>query len=172
MKNCTWLGFLHPRFKRKKKKRQKPKAINLAYFLILTTSIRVGFFVLNSLTLFSLLFVRFMSFIPNVAVQKNAALGLRPPEQRLTFLLLPGNAPVGQREGVSALFPMLHFLFWRFGVSSRVPVPRAVHEHFIQPLEGLHQVVLEGCERRTDGRTPKTVGYQAEMSQTALDTRL
>lgn len=93
MKNCTWLGFLHPRFKRKKKKRQKPKAINLAYFLILTTSIRVGFFVLNSLNLFSLLFVCFTSFIPssNVAVQKNTALGLRPPRAAFNLPFAPGE---------------------------------------------------------------------------------
>lgn len=53
-----------------------------------------------------------------------------------------------------------------------MPVPCAVHEHFIQPLKGLYQVVLEGRERCTDGWAPKAVGYQAEMSQTALDTRL
>lgn len=67
---------------------------------------------------------------------------------------------------------MLRFFFWRFGVPGRVPIACAVQEHFIQPLEGLHQVVLEGGEGSTDGRAPKAVGDQAEMSQTALDTGL
>ena len=53
-----------------------------------------------------------------------------------------------------------------------MPVPCAVHEHFIQPLEGLHQVVLEGGERCADGRAPEAVGYQAEVSQAALDPGL
>lgn len=53
-----------------------------------------------------------------------------------------------------------------------MPVPCAVHEYFIQPLEGLYQVVLEGGEGGADGRAPEAVGYQAEMSQTALDSGL
>lgn len=53
-----------------------------------------------------------------------------------------------------------------------MPVPCAVHEYFIQPLEGLHQVVLEGGEGGTDGRAPEAVGDEAEMSQTALHSGL
>lgn len=53
-----------------------------------------------------------------------------------------------------------------------MPVPCAVHEYFIQPLEGLHQVVLEGGEGGADGRAPEAVGDEAEMSQAALDSGL
>lgn len=52
-----------------------------------------------------------------------------------------------------------------------MPVPCAVHEYFIQPLEGLHQVVLEGGEGGADGRAPEAVGDEAEVSQAALNAR-
>lgn len=53
-----------------------------------------------------------------------------------------------------------------------MPVPCAADEHFIQPFEGLHQVVLEGRECCADGRAAEAVGDEAEMSQTALHSRL
>lgn len=53
-----------------------------------------------------------------------------------------------------------------------MPVPCAADEHFIQPFEGFHQVVLEGCQCCTDGWASEAVGDEAEMSQTALHARL
>lgn len=58
-------------------------------------------------------------------------------------------------------FPVLHLL-----------VMVALPSFLVQQLDGLHQVALEGRQRRADGRRAEAVRQQAEVGEAALDAGL
>lgn len=65
---------------------------------------------------------------------------------------------------------LVHLLDAFVGVG-RALVPR-VHIRFVCYFERFVQVVLDGGHGSADGRAPKAMGDQAEVSQAALDARV
>lgn len=61
------------------------------------------------------------------------------------------------------LFAVLHLLVV-------VALPSTLS--FVQQFDRLHQVALEGGERRADGGCTEAMGEQAEVGEASLDARL